>query len=165
MASALCGAHARPPPRNRWELILRQSGICQKRLSITKPVWGRANGHRRSPLLPGTQGSASARRAGRREGRGWDLMSLGSALSWFPGGMFLAAMPSAPGEGREPGTVPFAVGVQIKKDKPQLPLCLQPPWRCSFVFSPLLRRSWRLIFPHGARVERTQSTHGIAALP
>lgn len=45
--------------------------------------------------------------------------------------------------------VPFAVGVQIKKDKLQLPLCLQPPWRCSFVFSPLLRRSWRLIFPHG----------------
>ena len=74
-----------------------------------------------------------------------------------------------PEERREPHPVPSAVGVQkaiviaIKREKRQLPLCLQPPWGCSFAFPPW--RSWRLIFPHGAGVERIQSTHSIAVLP
>lgn len=76
-------------------------------------------------------------------------------------------MPGGPEEGRELCPVPFAVGMQkaiaIKREKLQLPLCLQLPWGCSFMFPP--QRSCKLIFPRGARVERIQSMHSIAALP
>lgn len=82
---------------------------------------------------------------------------------------FLAVMPSGPEEGRELRPVPLAMGVQkamviaIKREKLQLPLCLQPPWGYCFPFPPWC--SWRLIFPHGAGVDRIESLYSIAALP
>lgn len=67
--------------------------------------------------------------------------------------------------GRE-GAVPcpFCRGcAESDSDEEGEPLCLQLPRGCSFVFPP--QRSCKLIFPRGARVERIQSMHSIAALP